>query len=171
MFGKWPVNGHCQSSGDHIFVDRFTYHFRKPNRGDVVVFETSFMHNRGFDPRGGFYIKRLVALGGDHVEIAPPYLKIDGKILDDRLAFKRIYSMENDYHGYVLPEPYGFPSAPKFLNTRQPTNDVPVDQYLVFGDNTRSSLDGRYWGGVPHSSLVGRGLFVYWPFPHFGLIE
>ncbi len=172
FFGRWPVNGVCQARGDHIFVDRFTYHFRKPKRGEVVVFQTGFMHERGFDPRGSFYIKRLVAKGGDHVEIKQPYLYVNGTLLDERPAFRRIYSLRDDYRGYVLPEPYGFPSPPKYLNTRQPAYDVPLDQYLVLGDNTDRSLDGRYWGGVPKNALVGRGVFVYWPIvPHFGSIE
>lgn len=160
-----------RSRGDHIFVDRFSYHFRKPTRGDVIVFATDFMRERGFDPRGGFYIKRAVAHGGDHVEITPPYLRVNGEILDHRLAFKRIYSLRDGYNGYVLPERYGFNPA-KFLNRENPENDVPPNTWLVLGDNSVSSLDGRFWGTVPQKAVVGRAIFVYWPFSkRFGLVD
>jgi signal peptidase I len=172
VFQQWPVGRDCVFSGDHIFVDRFTYHFRKPQRGDVVVFATGFMRDRGVDPRGSFYIKRCAAIGGDHVEITPPYLRVNGEILDDRPAFQRIYSRANGYHGYQLPPPQGFPYPPRYLNTLQPSYDVPADSVLALGDNTTSSLDSRYWGAVPADAVIGRALFVYWPFSkRFGPIN
>jgi signal peptidase I len=172
LLGQRPRDGDCLFSGDHIFVDRLTYHFRKPKRGDVVVFATQFMHERGFDPRGSFYIKRAVALAGDHVEIRPPYLLINGEILDDRPAFRRIYSMADGYAGYILPDAHGFPSSAGYLNSRQPSYDVPPKSLLVFGDNTGSSLDSRYWGAVPAEAVIGRAVLVYWPFTkRFGPID
>lgn len=172
VFQQWPTGRACVFSGDHIFVDRFTYHFRKPQRGDVIVFATGFMRERGVDPRGAFYIKRCVALGGDHVEITPPFLRVNGQILDERPAFKRIYSMADNYHGYRLPSPHGYPHPPKYLNTLQPSYDVPANSLLALGDNTMSSLDSRYWGAVPADAVIGRALFVYWPFSkRFGPIN
>jgi signal peptidase I len=172
LLGSEPSQTACAFSGDHIFVDRVTYHFRKPQRGDVVVFDTHFMRERGYDPRGSFYIKRAVALAGDHVEIAPPYLLVNGEVLDDRPAFRRIYSMADDYHGYKLPDAYSFPNPARFLNTRQRSCDVPPKSVLAFGDNTLSSLDSRYWGAVPADAVIGRAVFVYWPFSkRFGRID
>lgn len=171
-FGHVPDNTYCVYSGDHIFVDRFTYHFRQPDRGDVVVFETQFMRERGFDPRGGFYIKRAVAKGGDHVEVKSSQLLIDGEILRNRPIFDRIYSMKDGYNGYELPEPFGHAGqAPaQFLTSRVTSNVVPPNSWLVLGDNTRSSLDGRYWGSVPERAIIGRAVVVYWPLTRAGLI-
>lgn len=172
ILNRWPSQGACVFSGDHIFVDRLTYHFRGPKRGDVVVFATRFMHDRGFDPRGSFYIKRAVALAGDHVEVRPPYLLINNEILDDRPAFHRIYSMTNDYNGYKLPSSAGFPNPARYLNAQKPSYDVPPKSLMAFGDNSSSSLDSRYWGAVPAEAVIGRAIFVYWPFTRrFGVIE
>jgi signal peptidase I len=167
LFGVIFESDGYRIRGDHIFVDRFSYHFRPPQRGEVVVFATQFMRERGFDPRGGFYIKRAVARGGDHVEIVPPYLRVNGEI-PDLPAFQRMYAKKNGYGGYTLPDLF----TARFINNRHPSNDVPPNSWLVFGDNSTSSLDSRFWGPVPRSAIVGRAVFVYWPFTkRLGLIE
>jgi signal peptidase I len=205
-----------RSRGDHIFVDKVSYHFRKPQRGEVVVFNTEFITERHFNrredsyydgegesyvrrpaheadgkvqmvptlpedcsairPGGGFYIKRLVGLGGDQLQIKPPFLYVNGEVLDERAAFRRIYSRQNDYSGYVLPfyEKRDLLSyQPQFLNANlTDTYTVPPRNLFVLGDNSTSSLDGRFWGPIPHKYLVGRAVFVYWPItPRFGLID
>lgn len=158
-----------RSRGDHIFVDRFTYHFRKPHRGEVIVFDTSEIVDIPESSRGKFYIKRLIGLGGDRVQIKPPYVLVNGSPLDERPAFQRIYSRENGYNGYVLPR--GFP-PPKYIRTEDDVYTVPVGNLFVLGDNSVSSLDGRFWGSLQEKALVGRSVFVYWPFSkRFGLVE
>jgi signal peptidase I len=120
-----------------------------------------------------FYIKRLVAIGGDRVRIAPPHALINGGVLNSRSAFQRIYSCENGYHGYEMPMGSG-PLGEPICVGRTPNDeyDVRDKRYLVFGDNTQSSYDGRYWGAFPERCLIGRAVFVYWPFTRrFGLIE
>lgn len=157
------------SRGDHIFVDRFTYHFRKPHRGEVIVFDTSEIVDIPESSRGKFYIKRLIGLGGDRVQIKPPYVLVNGSPLDERPPFQRIYSRENGYNGYVLPR--GFP-PPKYIRTEDDVYTVPVGNLFVLGDNSVSSLDGRFWGSLQEKALVGRSVFVYWPFSkRFGLVE
>ena len=146
---------------------------RIPQRGEVIVFDTSDIADIPEASRGKFYIKRLIGLGGDHIEIQPPHVLVNGDILDDRPAFQRIYSMKNDYHGYVLPnagEFYG--TRTTAINTRNPRYNVPDHHLFVLGDNSRSSLDGRFWGSLPAHALVGRAVIVYWPFTvRFGLVE
>lgn len=173
FLGRSYSDGRCTSRGDHIFVDRFTYHFRKPHRGEVVVFATDNIPDLAEKSRGKFYIKRLIALPNDKVEIKPPYVLINGEILDSRPAFKRIYSKKDGYNGYILPDaddPYS--SAPKFLNSKQKLYEIPEHHLFVLGDNSRSSLDGRFWGSFPETDLVGRAFIVYWPFTkRFGPID
>ena len=159
--------------GDHIFVDRFTYHFRKPKRGEVVVFDTSNIPALPDQLRGKFYIKRLIGLPGDTVEIRPPYALVNGKILDERPAFQRIYSRKpgTGYNGYILPDYFSLP-APTYLNTKNPSYKIPNDHLFVLGDNSASSLDGRFWGSFPKKDLIGRAVVVYWPFTkRFGVID
>lgn len=168
FWGRSSQETACLFSGDHIFVDRMTYHFCKPKRGDVVVFQTQFMRDRGYDPRGSFYIKRAVAIANDHVELMPPHLLVNGEILDDRPAFKRIYSLADNYHGYTFPDGI----TAQYLNRTTRVRDVPANSVLAFGDNSRSSLDSRFWGAVPVESIIGRAVFVYWPFTkRFGRID
>jgi signal peptidase I len=155
--------------GDHIFVDKISYHFRKPRRGEVIVFDTSHIPEIPASSRGNFYIKRLIGLGNDVIQIKPPYVLVNGEVLDDREAFKRMYSMENGYHGYTIPET--FPSA-KYFPSSSSTYTVPPKHLFPMGDNSRSSLDGRFWGSVPQEDVVGRAVFVYWPFTsRFGVVR
>jgi signal peptidase I len=182
--GKWPYGAIQTLRGDHIFVDRFTYHFRKPQRGDIVVFETNdiytdllskFRFNEYEREQlkdkvwNKFYIKRLVAMGGDTVRIMPPHLVVNNAILDNRIGFRRIHSCKDGYNGYVTPGPL---PPPCYLGTPADEYQVPENHYFVLGDNSRSSFDGRFWGAFPRHALIGRAVFVYWPFTkRFGLIE
>jgi signal peptidase I len=157
-----------RSRGDHIFVDKMSYHFRKPQRGEVIVFDTSHITELE-NARGKFYIKRLIGLENDVIQIQPPHVLVNGQVLDTRPAFERIYSRQNGYSGYVIIN--GYPAS-KYLNSPDATYTVPPKHLFVMGDNSRSSLDGRFWGSLPAKDLVGRAVFVYWPFSkRFGLID
>lgn len=157
-----------RSRGDHIFVDKISYHFRKPQRGEVIVFDTSHITELE-NARGKFYIKRLIGLENDVIQIQPPHVLVNGQVLNTRPAFERIYSRENGYSGYVIIN--GYPGS-KYLNSPDATYTVPPKHLFVMGDNSRSSLDGRFWGSLPAKDLVGRAVFVYWPFTkRFGLID
>jgi signal peptidase I len=158
-----------RSRGDHIFVDKISYHFRKPQRGEVIVFDTSHITELGGAARGRFYIKRLIGLENDVIQIQPPHVLVNGQVLDSRPAFERIYSRQNGYSGYVIIG--GFPRS-RYLNSPDATYTVPPKHLFVMGDNSRSSLDGRFWGSLPQKDLVGRAVFVYWPFTkRFGPID
>jgi signal peptidase I len=166
LFGKMSFAAQCRFSGDHIFVDKISYHFRKPQHGDVVVFDTKNIKEMSPDNRGKFYIKRLIGIGGDVIQIRPPHVLVNGTVLDSRPAFERIYSKQNGYSGYV--NIY----RAKYLTTPTEQYPVPPDQFLPLGDNSPNSLDGRFWGSFPRTDLIGRALFVYWPFSQrFGPID
>ncbi|PYI73335.1 MAG: signal peptidase I, partial [Verrucomicrobia bacterium] len=79
-------------------------------------------------------------------------------------GFERVMSARPPYRGYAFGHEY--------LSKPDQTYKVPRDGYFAMGDNSYNSFDSRYWGPVPVENLVGRGLFVYWPFyPHWGLIR
>ena len=152
-------------TGDQVFVDKFSYNFVKPHRGDVFVFRTNHIFGIREDPETGspFYIKRLAGLPGDNLRIDPPFLYIDGKIAEG-FGFARVMAAKLPYRGYALGRDY--------LAAPDRSFAVPENGYFALGDNSYNSYDSRYWGPVPEENLVGRGLFVYWPFNrHWGLIR
>ncbi len=158
-------------TGDSILVNKFAYHFRRPERGEVWVFTTK--HIRGielsgsYDPRHGsqHYIKRLVGTPGDQVEVKPPELWINGQPAQE-FGMKRVASKQGDYKGYT----HIYPSQ----QYPAPMNEVTLKsgEYMACGDNSGNSLDSRYWGPVPQRNVVGPALFSYWPFSsHWGVIK
>ena len=168
-------------AGDHVFVNRVLWNFRKPRRGEVMVFNTGSI--RGL-PQGTHYIKRLVGLPGETIGVNPPELLVDGRPVAEPATIGRIVRCEAaphpesgypNYLGYKLigdVPPQGAP-APSPLRFPGDTVSLGPDEYLGMGDNTGNSYDGRYWGSVPARNLLGPGAFVYWPFTskRLGLIH
>ena len=152
-------------TGDQVVVDKFSYNFVKPHRGDVFVFRTDDIPLIPADPETGapFFIKRLAGLPGDELRIDPPLLYVNGRVAEG-FGFERVMSAKPPYRGYAPGRDYlADPSKPY---------TVPERRYFAMGDNSYNSFDSRYWGPVPEENLVGRGLFVYWPFNwHWGLIR
>jgi signal peptidase I len=160
-------------SGDHLFVDRMTYNFRRPKRGEIIVFETKGITAL---PQDQFYIKRLVALGNEQVRIGNDrHLIINGKRLDAGTPhFEHVYSfdakqppMESRYSGHVnefVARNSGYPPglAPLFTDGDD-AELVKPNHYMVMGDNTVNSSDSRTWGDFPRENVIGKSFFVYWP--------
>lgn len=147
--------------GDHVLVNKIAYNFRRPRRGDIIVFDTSGIQHPQIR-QNTFYIKRLVGLPGETIEIQPPYLVADGRRVLDPPAFRR--QVERTYRGvqgYTFADPRSVP-RPKLAAPGDSLHLEP-DRFLPMGDNSGSSLDGRYFGGVPQRSLVGPAFAVYWP--------
>jgi len=152
-------------TGDQVFVDKFSYNFVKPHRGDVFVFRTKHIFGIREDPQTGspFYIKRLAGVPGDTLRIDPPLLYVNGEKAQG-YGFERVMLAKPPYRGYA--------SGREYLAQANSSFSVPERGYFALGDNSYNSYDSRYWGPVPEENLVGRGLFVYWPFqPHWGLVR
>jgi signal peptidase I len=169
------------SSGDRLFVDRMTYNFRRPRRGEIIVFHTVDLERKLVTWRGQdilvdntHYIKRLVALGGERVRIGDDrHVYINGTRLDTNTpGFRKVYSFQGPprdsvYSGHVnnklALEYAGRGFAPLFPDGNTEFQVRP-NHYLALGDNTMNSWDGRGWGDFPREHVVGRAFFVFWPF-------
>jgi len=136
--------------GDIILVNKLIYGakipftnlrlpgFRQPKRGDVIV----FIYPE--DPKKDF-IKRLIGLGGETVEIKNGTIYINGSPLLEPLFSSRYYYNRGRFAG----------EGEKIL--------VPWNSFFVLGDNSASSQDSRYWGFVPKKNILGEAILIYWP--------
>ncbi|MBE6357774.1 MAG: signal peptidase I [Lentisphaerae bacterium] len=168
--GAVPEEAICDgymTAGDHLFVERVSMYLSPPERGDIIVFNTEGLtvDNVPLMSSGGYYyVKRLAALPGDTVKIVDDQLYVrpagmDGfrKIQELDKRFEKIYSMRGGYHGHLSnmgEQP--FASGVEYT--------VPADNYLMLGDNSKFSMDSRYFGTVPRKNLVGRAWIVFYPF-------
>jgi signal peptidase I len=160
-----PIIRFEETTGDHLFVDRMTYNFRHPRRGEIIVFKTKGIEQ--IRDQDQFYIKRLIGLGGDTVSIGEDrHVRIDGRRLDASMPhFENIYGFDphseprdSHYSGHLLEE-----DDRSRLRTPQDSIKVDPGHFVAFGDNTINSLDSRYWGELPENNVIGKAFFVYWP--------
>jgi signal peptidase I len=178
-----PIARGYTDTGDHVFVDKFSYHFRKPSRGEVFVFTTGnipAMGDLGPPPHkpSQFYIKRLAGVPGDELRIDAPELFHNDHRAEEP-GFVRVMggSKQNpvdDYQGYSNSIGQSFDEYS--LRSSDMKFRLPERKYFALGDNSYNSSDSRAWGTVPQENLMGPGFFVYWPFvnsrgSHFGLIK
>jgi len=125
---------------ERIFINKFVYRFEPIERGDVVVFWYPLDRSKSF-------IKRVVGLPGETVEIRQGRVYVNGKRLSEP---------------YVPPQ---FTDVSTFGPVR-----VPPDEYFVMGDHRASSNDSRVFGPVPNRYIYGKAVFAYWPMERFGSI-
>lgn len=162
---------------DKILVGKFFYWFAPPGRGDIVVFKVPDRPNNPFEPTKPIYIKRVVGLPGEHLTLIPApgvpgheqtmgYLAADGERVESPAFFKtKIYEYRNLGIRYPLPPTANYRVSDYGVDLV--SADVPQDSVYVFGDNTVSSADSRYWGAAPLDRLRGRAIFRYLKVPGF----
>ena len=142
-----PLAGCTAHYSDRVLADRFIYHFRKPRRGEIVVFKTTPAAALACSGgEGETFVKRLIGLPGDRWREDQGYIYINGERLNEP---------------YVEPDRRDDQTIPE--------KTVPQGEYLMLGDNRASSCDSRRWGTVPRKNLVGPVFGIYWPPNRIGL--
>lgn len=124
-------------NGQVVLVDKWTYLFRQPVRGDVVVFHAPPAPNQD-------YIKRIIAVPGDVVSVTNGMPTVDGVMLKE---------------SYVSPLHEGRSPSDKPVNNLI----VPPGEFFVMGDDRQISFDSRSWGLLPQKNIIGRAVMVIWP--------
>ena len=146
------------------FVDRYLVHFKRPMRGDIVVFK--YPEDERLD-----FIKRVIGIEGDKIQIRGDVLYINGKKIETRYVGEyrdRGYFYADEYEEdldgvrhYILDEP-----EKEDLSDFGPVT-VPPYSIFVMGDNRDNSKDSRYWGYVSLNKIKGKALIIYWSWPHW----
>ena len=138
--------------GDRVLVDRISWRFSQPERGDIVVFHPPF--------DGPVLIKRIIGLPNDEISLRGGFVYINGRRLDEPYV-RRVDGGQE-------------PSAP-FSNglpwSLQEPYKMPAGSYFVMGDNRTDSGDSREFGPIKREQFVGRAFAKYWPPGRIGVID
>lgn len=128
---------------DRLIVDKLGYHFKNPERGDIVVFSpTQELQKQNFHDA---FIKRVIGLPGEKIEVK------NGKVFVNDKPITESYVTDAPQYQYG------------------PVT-VPEGSYLVLGDNRNNSYDSHYWGFVPRDKIIGRAVVRFWPMDRVGEI-
>lgn len=132
------------SDGDNLIVDKISFRFREPNRYEIIVFPFQHAENT-------YYIKRIIGLPGETIQVVDGYVYIDGELLDE-------------HYGNEVMDESGIAQDPITLGD---------DEYFVLGDNRNHSSDSRdpSVGVLKRENLMGRAWIRIWPFDKFGVIK
>jgi len=125
--------------GQYLLINKVGMHFHHMDRGDIIVFQYPL------DPSKSF-VKRVVALPGDTVEIRDQQTIVDGKVVKEPY----LRSPENGFYQRTV---------------------VPPGEFFVLGDNRNNSSDSRAWGMLPQKDVIGMAWVSYWPPPRWGVVR
>lgn len=134
--------------GDRVFSEKVSYYFRDPEQGDIITFADPENPQRTL-------IKRVIAVGGQTVDLKDGYVYVDGKKLNEPYTEGKQSLPLNTAYGVSVTYPYTVP-----------------DGYLwVMGDNRTNSADSRYFGAVSKDSVTGHANFTFWPLNRIGILD
>jgi signal peptidase I len=142
-----PTLGISSGTPDQVIVDRLSYRFWAPQRGDLAVFTTTGIWGIADGSDSQSFVKRVVGLPGEKIEIRDGHVFADGRQLNEQDGIPPI----------------------SYFALRAQSYDVPPGAYFMLGDNSRKSYDSRYWGSVPRSNIYGRVSRIYYPFSRAGV--
>ncbi|MBV9387358.1 MAG: signal peptidase I [Chroococcidiopsidaceae cyanobacterium CP_BM_ER_R8_30] len=128
---------------DRLIVNKLSYDFVNPQRGDIVVFNPPDAVLKEEKVNSDPFIKRVIGLPGDKVEVKNGHVYVNDCLLQESyIAAKPDYA-----YGPVR---------------------IPIDSYLMLGDNRNNSYDGHYWGFIPRDRIIGKAIYRFWPLDRMG---
>lgn len=144
---RYVASGSMQPTlevNDRLMVDKLSYRWSNPQRGDIIVFSpTEALKRQNLKDT---FIKRVIGLPGEKVEIKEGRVYINDQLLREKYISEHLV--------------YGWGPV-----------TVPPNSYLVMGDNRDNSYDGRYWGFVPRSNIIGKAVVRFWSPDRIGKID
>jgi signal peptidase I len=143
------LHGCTGCNDDHVLVDKFSYRIHDPRQGDIVVFHRPAAANPDVVPED-VLIKRVIALGGDTIEIKKGRVFVNNGLLSEDYL--------NDNHTC-------------YPTLNYPKHTVPAGDVFVMGDNRCNSIDSRTFGPVSDSSIIGRAFARIWPINKIGFLK
>ena len=130
--------------GDRVLVDRISWRFSQPARGDIVVFHPPFA--------GPVLIKRIIGLPGDEISLSGGFVYINGSRLNEPYV-RRVNGRQEPSEPFTNGLPWALQKPFK----------VPAGSYFLMGDNRTDSGDSREFGPIARAQFVGRAFARYWP--------
>ena len=161
---------------DRLMIDKIGYRFSDIQRGDIVVFKpTAQLQQEGFKEA---FIKRIIGLPGDKIEIVDGQVYANGELLDEPYVEQMSEVTEDEVPALMEGTRVDVcrNQAPYFTQKQRGDSEVweavvPPDSYLVMGDNRNNSYDSRCWGVVERNETIGRAVVRFWPIQRIGGIE
>jgi len=132
--------------GDRLLVDKLSYRWQPPHRGDIVVFNPPAQLVKLGYTRDQAFIKRIIGEPGDQIQVQGGQMILNGQ---------------------PLPEAY-IAEAPQY---EMPAVTIPSGYVFVLGDNRNDSNDSHVWGPLPQQNLIGKARLRFWPFDRLGRID
>ncbi|MGR3278140.1 signal peptidase I [Acaryochloris marina NIES-2412] len=157
---------------DRIVVDKVSYLFRTPKRGDIILFKpTQALKRAGFE---NAFLKRIIGLPGDEVEIKQNVIWINNQPLQEPYTMSGTTESPSPdicRSNYVTMDVESKPIDPPIPIYLSQPQTIPPDHYLVLGDHRELSLDSRCWGLVKRSEIIGQATKRFFPFNRMGRLD
>ncbi|QKD83089.1 signal peptidase I [Thermoleptolyngbya sichuanensis A183] len=128
---------------DRLIVEKISYHFNPPRRGDIIVFHPTEALKQQNPSLNEAFIKRVIGLPGETVQVTGGRVLINGQPIEEN----------------YIQSPPDYQWGPEV---------VPADSFLVLGDNRNNSYDSHFWGYVPRQNIIGRAVVRFWPVDRLG---